>query len=87
MEGHWKAPDRPELGLVNRLGGLLRSSELARPGSLPDLRSGSTLLIGSDYSGQHKSSEYEAMSFLIADWSKGLPWVTQQKKASRSAHA
>lgn len=80
MAGQWRAPDRPDLGLVNRIGGLFSTAELLQPGCLPDLRSGSPLLIGSDYSGQHKSSGYEAMSFLISDWSKSLTWIVQQKK-------
>lgn len=80
MPVQWRAPDRPDLGLVNGIGGLFRAAELLRPGCLPDLRSGSPLLIGSDYSGQHKASAYEAMSFLISDWSRSLPWIAQQKK-------
>ncbi|MCR6700933.1 MAG: hypothetical protein NVV68_07195 [Dokdonella sp.] len=79
MRGRWQAPDRPELGFVNGLGRLLHNAELTRPGCLPDLRSGPLLLIGSDYSGQHKTSKYEALSFLIADWSKSNSWIAKQK--------
>lgn len=80
MARQWRAPDRPELALVNRVGGLFRTAELLQPDCLPDLRGGPLLLIGSDYSGQHKSSSYEAMAFLICDWSRSFPWIAQQRK-------
>src|SRR5262249_5474062 len=41
--------------------------DLARPDILPDLRSGPTLLLTSDYGGQHKTANHATFSFLLAD--------------------
>lgn len=74
----WRLPDDAELGFMNGVSAALRRSDMADASALPDLHRGNLLLIGSDYSGQHKTSAYEAMAFLIADWSSSVRWRAAQ---------
>jgi hypothetical protein len=50
------------------------------PNSLPDLRSTSTILITSDYSGEHSGSKYQVLSFLFADIEKCQQWDEERIK-------
>jgi hypothetical protein len=76
MLGHrWGLKDRPELGAMNVVSGLMRTIDLADGTALPDFASARTLLIGSDYSGQHSTSDFEALGFLVADSDRLQPWL------------
>jgi len=44
------------------------------PSSLPDLRAASTILITSDYGGEHQSAKYQVLSFLLADIEMCRKW-------------
>jgi hypothetical protein len=44
------------------------------PSSLPDLRVASTILITSDYSGEHRSARHQVLSFLLADIERCRKW-------------
>jgi len=44
------------------------------PSSLPDLRTASTILVTSDYSGEHSGAEYQVLSFLLADIERCQQW-------------
>ncbi len=50
------------------------------PTSLPDLRSASTILISSDYSGEHSGVKYQIFSFLIADIGSCQEWEKKREK-------
>jgi hypothetical protein len=63
----WNPHSKEVWGVTAAVASALSQLDLARPGSLPDLRSGPTLLLASDYGGQHKSATHEAFSFLLAD--------------------
>lgn len=52
--------------------------EVKEKHALPDLHEGSTLLVMSDYSGQHTTAKFESLSFLIADFEKCDVW--EQKR-------
>lgn len=77
----WKtiaAPSRSFMGLLN--------DELSRLGanyenSLPDLRSGSTLLLGSDYSGEHDGPPYLVFSFLMTTLESWAEWEPKRQLA------
>jgi len=71
---NWGLRDRPELGAMNIVSALMKSIELADRFALPDFSHAQTLLIGSDYSGQHSTSDFEALGFLIADSDRLQPW-------------
>ena len=86
MLGHrWGLGDRPELGATNLVSGLMRTLDVTDSTALPDFTHASTLLIGSDYSGQHSTSDFEALGFLIADADRLQPWLAA-RSALRERH-
>ena len=51
---------------MSSLSDMLCRIEVKEKHSLPNLHEGHTLLVVSDYSGQHATANYESLSFLIA---------------------
>lgn len=74
LGNNWVLRDRPELGAMNAISKLMRSIDLTDRYALPDFAHARTLLMGSDYSGQHPTSDFEALGFLIADSDRLQPW-------------
>jgi hypothetical protein len=54
-------------------------------GNLPDLRSDSTLLLGSDYSGEHDDSPYLVFSFLMTTLESWSEWEPRRQSV-RAVH-
>lgn len=54
-------------GVTGAISNVISQLELTQPALLPDMQFGPTLLLLSDYSGQHKHTKYEVFSFLLAD--------------------
>jgi hypothetical protein len=77
-ENQWKYPDRPELGLMNIVNRMIRDLDATNSSALPTLRRGSTILVGSDYSGQHSRSAYESLSFVLADIEHCQNWMARR---------
>jgi len=67
----WKPQNNPK-GVMSSLSGMLCRLEEKEKHALPNLHEGQTLLIVSDYSGQHE--DFETLSFLIADLEKCSAW-------------
>jgi hypothetical protein len=63
----WIQPDLCEDEVAKRLSSSLAARELAVPGSFPDLRADSHLVIACDYSGEHKAADFQVLTFLLAD--------------------
>lgn len=61
----WNSMVNKNLGLMNKLDEMIFRLFQSDSSSMPNLHFGETLLILSDYSGQHKSSYFEGYSFLI----------------------
>lgn len=74
LENQWHYVDRPDLGLMNIINTMIHELDISDPNALPDIRRGSTVLIGSDYSGQHAASDYESLAFLLADIENCHEW-------------
>lgn len=55
-----------------------RLNQLVSTASLPVLN-GSTLCIASDYSGYHRKSKYEVISFLIVDMDNSWQWANSRR--------
>jgi hypothetical protein len=64
----WKPLNRPEFGLTDAISDVIRQQEWKEPDALTSIRRGPTLILTSDYGGDHKGSQYESLSFLIADF-------------------
>jgi hypothetical protein len=81
MQGHrWGLGDRPDLGAMNHVSALMRTLDRTDGTALPDFTHASTLLIGSDYSGQHATSDFEALGFVIADSDRLQPWMAARSE-------
>lgn len=80
IANNWKHLDKPDFGLINKLSELVRDVDILEIDGLPNLRKGSTILIGSDYSGGHRSSEYEVLVFLFADIEGSRRWMIERSR-------
>jgi hypothetical protein len=83
LENLWKYPDRPDLGLMNIFNSMVHDLDVLNNSSLPDLRRGSMVLIGSDYSGQHVTSIYESFAFVFADIQHCQKWGNMRHEIRR----
>lgn len=64
---------------MSSLNGMLCRLEAKEKHSLPNLRGAQTLLIVSDYSGQHETARFETLSFLLANLENCGLW--EQKRS------
>jgi hypothetical protein len=80
----WNSLNNPDLGLMIVFNDIMKNLAARSPHRLPDLRSGQTIFIASDYSGQHDLAYYETFAFLFADlqycaqWEEGRRRVRQK---------
>jgi len=63
----WVPLNRPELGPLNSISNMIQREEWLNPGVLASVRRGPTLIVAGDYGGLQKGSEYETLSFVVAD--------------------
>ncbi len=63
----WRPLDRPELGALDSISRMIHAEEWRDPDLLTSVRLGPTLVVASDYGGEHRSSNYLSLSYLVAD--------------------
>jgi len=63
----WKPLGRPELGMLNTISKAIRAEEWRAPELLTSVRLGPSLVIATDYGGEHRSARYRSLSFIVAD--------------------
>lgn len=63
----WNHLNRPELGILNSISNLIQAEEWLKPDLLTSVRHGTDLFVASDYGGEHKSSIYQSLSFIVVD--------------------
>jgi hypothetical protein len=82
----WTPLTDERFGLLKLLSDSISDAYRADPRMLPNLHDADTLIVTSDYSGQHKSSRFEAYAFLFAGpaW---LEWERRRLEARRIHHA
>src|SRR3569833_3356783 len=78
LQYRWRHLDNFVFGLLNYLSQFIQAIDLSELDRLPDISRGSTILIGSDYSGQHASSDYDVSSFLLADIQHSRRWADER---------
>lgn len=61
-------------GVTSSIDRVIRQLEIAKADLLPDLHSARSLVMTSDYGGQHKQAVYESFSFLVADLERCGSW-------------
>ena len=70
---------------MNSANTLIRSIDVRTSGALPDLRVASTIAIGSDYGGQHATSKYEALAFVLADLNRSQAWFEARRELRKNS--
>jgi hypothetical protein len=75
----WNHLEKPELGFMRTFSNAIYNNETKHPGHLPDLRYCQTILVGSDYGGQHNGGQhngvrYQSLSFILADLERCGTW-------------
>lgn len=61
---NWRLGDRPDLRSIKIVNGLFRAHDMRGPSALPCFDNTTTLMIGSDYGGQHSTSRFEALALI-----------------------
>lgn len=67
MKTIWKPLKRPDLGCINSISNVVWMEELKKVDRLTSVRNSPTLILASDYGGNHKGATHETISFLLAD--------------------
>jgi hypothetical protein len=80
LANNWRLGDRPDLGAMNVVNGLVRALDLSNPTALPCFDGAGHLLVGSDYGGQHSSSQFEALAFVVTDAGALHPWLNARSR-------
>lgn len=82
---NWRLSDRPDLRSMNVLSRVFKALDMHGPEALPCFDGATQILAGSDYGGQHPSSQYESLAFVIADAMKLRSW-DEARMRCRKAH-
>lgn len=67
LRQQWNLRTNVDLGFMNTFSECIQQVETKNPNLLPNLLRGSTIMVASDYSGQHSQAFYESLTFLLAD--------------------
>jgi hypothetical protein len=78
--GKWNKNVIPCWSITSSLGNVLRQLEIADVELLPDLSSHRSLILTSDYSGQHKTATHESFSFLVAGMESCAQWNEERQR-------
>jgi hypothetical protein len=77
--GFWRS-QKTNTGIFKIIDDGIRKLVEQNPNSFPDLRSTSTILITSDYSGEHSGSRYQVLSFLFTNIERCQQWEEKRTK-------
>jgi hypothetical protein len=80
----WSPVSVSEKSVIGFLNARLSRLAAEHPGSLPDLRSARTLLIGSDYSGESHDSRHLVFSFLLTTLDSWADWESERVQVRRA---
>jgi len=72
--GYWNKNVNPYWGITSSFDTVMRQLEIGQADLLPNLSSSPTLILTSDYGGQHKQATHETFSFLLADLTRCGTW-------------
>lgn len=80
----WRPINRPRFGVVDAISERIRTEEWRTPGLLTTTNRGPTLLVASDYGGEHRKSGFHSFSFLLADLA--YLWYWDEKRTELRRH-
>ncbi len=61
----WHPIQNPGLDVIRMMNDVMSGAQIRNPRSFPNLRKSQTILLASDYSGQHDTASFESYSFLL----------------------
>ncbi len=79
----WRPLARPDFGVANAISARLNLEEWRQPGFLTAVNRGPTLLVVSDYGGDHKECRFLSYSFLLADLTYLWHWDDERTRLRR----
>jgi hypothetical protein len=79
----WQLPANPSIGPMNILSDSLQRLEARDPSRMTNLRSGESLVLASDYGGDHKGARFRAFSFLLANRDALGGWLNAREQWRR----
>lgn len=82
----WSIPAGCDEPFMLNIGAVLVRRETSSPGSFPDLRRHRDLALACDYSGEHRSSSYQVLTFLLADGPGVVGAWDVQRREIRKQH-
>jgi hypothetical protein len=77
--GQWNKNVSPCWSITSSFDKVIRQLEIADFNLLPDLSSSRSLILTSDYGGQHKGATHETFSFLTADLAGCIQWNNERQ--------
>lgn len=80
----WQPLTDDRFGLMKTLDDSIQGIIRADPHALPNLHDAETIVATSDYSGQHKISQFESYAFLIVDGRAVLNWDERRRSVRRT---
>lgn len=80
----WRGPIGTKFGLMARFSESIREMESQRAGTLPNLRIGRTIFVGSDIGGHQATSRFTVYSFLLADLSACSGWIERSTNVRKA---
>jgi len=78
--GFWRSQQDTVKSIFTIIDDNIGQMLVRHPSSLPDLRTASTIVIASDYGGEHPAAKYQVLSFLLADIGKCQEWDRARQK-------
>lgn len=70
----WRPLDNPDFGMVNTISSVIAQQEWLNPDLLTSISNAQTLIMASDYGASRKTTQYESLSFIIADLAGCSHW-------------
>ena len=70
----WRSLDNSVFGMVNTMSSVIAQQEWLNPDLLTSISNAQTLIMASDYGASCKTTQYESLSFIIADLAGCSHW-------------
>ena len=83
--GCWTVPEKPcNAPFMDLISKVIHEREWTDPDLLPNLKDSAELVLASDYTGEHKNSQFQVLGYLLADGSRSIPAWDRSRKTLRA---
>lgn len=76
---NWRGLDRADLGFLGAIDDCIAIAESRHPGVIPDLRQGGSLVVASDYGGEHPRAQWATYCFLAVPLDDAQDWAVSTR--------